>query len=114
MNKGMMMMLKALGLEIAPEHLAMLQALIPQLPAKINEVVQGINAALANFDARLRALELEAKAYRIELSNELAAIREVLNGNPARISDAPGPAEPASRRSRKPASGGTTGNGGSN
>ena len=116
MNKGMMMMLKALGLEIAPEHLAMLQALIPQLPAKINEVVQGINAALANFDARLRALEIAVKAisevYNVSTEGHmvrLAAIEEVLkNGNTSGVSDT---ARPASGRRSGRASAGNGGTG---
>ena len=128
MNKGMQMMLKALGLEITSEHIAMLQALIPQLPAKINEVAQAINAALANFDSRLRVIEARLDAIGHEQSLNFHAVdevicstlrvtkeyhemlkqyqeetkqyQEVLNalGNTARISDTPGPGAGAGRR----------------
>jgi hypothetical protein len=56
--KGLAMMLKALGIEIPEEQLVMIQAMLPQLPAKLNEASQAINAALLNFDARLKAIEM--------------------------------------------------------
>jgi len=112
------MMLKALGLEITPEHIAMLQALIPQLPAKINEAAQAINAALANFDARLRAIEAQLDALGREqfLSSQKmqTVYQEVLNafGNTARISDTSGPGTGTGRRgSRARTANGGDGNG---
>jgi hypothetical protein len=49
--------LKALGIKIAPEQISMIEAVIPQLPAKAVEVVGVVNRALVNFDQRLAALE---------------------------------------------------------
>lgn len=41
--KGALMMLKALGVEITPEQAAMIEALIPQLPARVNQAIGIIN-----------------------------------------------------------------------
>jgi hypothetical protein len=93
MNKGMQFLFKSFGIEITPEKLAMLQALIPQLPAKFNEAAQAINGALANFDARLRALEagqLEHSKFLNDIWTDLQTcarrqleFQEVLNGRSA-------------------------------
>lgn len=72
--KGVIMLLKSFGLEITDQQIAELNAVLPQLPAKINEVVHIINTSLQNFDQRLRAIELQQ-----------AVILEVLNH--ARTSD---------------------------
>jgi DNA repair exonuclease SbcCD nuclease subunit len=53
MNLGMI--LKMLGVKVAPEQLAQLEAIIPQIPAKISEVIAYLNGAIKNFDDRLRA-----------------------------------------------------------
>jgi hypothetical protein len=104
--KGIAMMLKALGVEITPEQIAMLQALIPQLPAKVNEAFSTINAALANFDARLRALETRQDEVWVMLQaiRSIAAqtqdnlVEVFKNGNSSGVSDAPGRASGAGRR----------------
>lgn len=77
--KGILMMLKALGLDIPPEQIAMLQVLIPQLPAKINEASAAINGALQNFDSRLRVLE----------AGQAKILEELKYGNTGRILDTP-------------------------
>ena len=59
MNRGMQILLKSLGLEVTPETLAMLSALLPQIPAKINEVITHVNATLQNFDQRLKTIEVQ-------------------------------------------------------
>lgn len=122
MNKGMQFLFKSLGIEISPETMAMLAALIPQLPAKINEAAQAINGALANFDARLRALEARAIAHEAGLdaifaavldnrdnsacfAERLKTIQEVLDGHTSRISNASGSSGAGRRSSR--ANGGT-------
>jgi hypothetical protein len=55
--KGILMLLKALGVELTEEQATMIQELIPQLPEKVNEVVQMINGCMKNFDERLRSIE---------------------------------------------------------
>jgi hypothetical protein len=77
MNKGMQFLFKSLGIEITPETMAMLAALLPQLPAKINEVVQAVNAALTNFDMRLRAIEACLDAIGHEQARINAELQEV-------------------------------------
>lgn len=55
MNLGLL--LKMLGVKVTPEQIAAIEAIIPQIPGKIQQTINVINAALQNFDARLRALE---------------------------------------------------------
>jgi hypothetical protein len=66
---GVQMMLKAILPDLTPEQLAMVMNLIPQLPAKINEVITGVNKAIANFDQRLINLEMENQKLRVAIEN---------------------------------------------
>lgn len=81
MNKGLIMMLKALGVEITPEQIAMIQAIIPQIPGKINEAAEIINRTLQNFDARLRAIETELKEIRKGTAYEYTGGSDTRPGN---------------------------------
>ena len=49
--------LKMLGVKVSPEIVAQLQALIPQIPAKANELISANMAALKSFDERLTKIE---------------------------------------------------------
>lgn len=55
MNLGTVV--KMLGIKVPPETVAQIEAIIPQLPARANQVIQVVNSSLQNFDERLRALE---------------------------------------------------------
>lgn len=55
MNLGTV--LKMLGVEISPTVLGQIEALIPQIPAKANELIAANMAAIKQFDDRLRAIE---------------------------------------------------------
>lgn len=46
-----------LGVKIAPEQVAMIEAIIPQIPSHVQGAVALINGAVKNFDQRLQALE---------------------------------------------------------
>ena len=79
MNFGLIA--KMLGLKLTPEQIAQVDAIVPQIPGKLQECVALINT----FDARLKAL-----------SDGQAKILEVLNGrnngggsNPGERSSAP-------------------------
>jgi hypothetical protein len=61
---GLAMMVKAFGIKITDENLRMIEALIPQIPGKVNEFVTVFNAALE--DNKKRMTEIEAKLERIE------------------------------------------------
>jgi len=54
---GLAMMLKAFGITITDQNLRMIEALIPQIPGKINEFVTAFNAALEDNKSRLTAIE---------------------------------------------------------
>jgi len=56
--------LKMLGVKIPPDKMAAIEAFIPQIPVKGQQVIDGVNFALKNFDERLRALEVEARWQR--------------------------------------------------
>jgi hypothetical protein len=56
--------LKMLGVKIPPDKMAALEAFIPQIPMKGQQVIDGVNFALKNFDERLKALEVEARWQR--------------------------------------------------
>ena len=67
MNLGII--LKMLGVKFAPEHVARIEEMIPQVPAKVNQAIAVMNGALRNFDDRLKAIE-----------NKQIEILEVLRG----------------------------------
>lgn len=69
MEKGILILLKALGIEITPEQVAMVQSIIPQIPSKINQVITTVNNMVENSDARLRANEEEVKKLRLAVEN---------------------------------------------
>jgi predicted PurR-regulated permease PerM len=51
--KGVLMMLKAFGVEITPQQAAMLQGLIPQIPGMVNQLINTVNS----WDARIKRIE---------------------------------------------------------
>lgn len=56
--------LKMLGIKLAPETAAQIQAMIPQIPGKVNELIKANAAAIKNFDERLS--RIEAALERLE------------------------------------------------
>jgi hypothetical protein len=65
--KGVLMLLKSIGVEITPEQIALLQQYIPQIPALCNGAAQAINNSIKMFDERLKAIETEQHAQRLLL-----------------------------------------------
>lgn len=74
MNLGAL--LKMLGIKVPPEVVKQIEAMIPQLPGKVQETIVLINAAVQNFDGRLRQIELVQKGH----SSLLVSILEELHG----------------------------------
>ena len=66
MANALSIVLKSFGVTVTPEQVKAVEDLIPQLPAKVNEIVGIFNSALQNFDARLQAVE----AQLVELRGE--------------------------------------------
>lgn len=58
MATGIGMMLKAFGVNISEEHIKMVEREVPLLPSRIQEASQAIASALANFDHRIKELEV--------------------------------------------------------
>ena len=69
MNLGLL--LKMLGVKVTPEQIAAIEAIIPQIPGKIQQTINVINAALQNFDERLQILEDRQLKHRDWLENRL-------------------------------------------
>lgn len=61
------LLLKALGVKITREQVAAIEAMIPQIPGKIQEVIGIINNSLQNFDSRLKILEQQIELLRVEV-----------------------------------------------
>jgi hypothetical protein len=81
MNLGLL--LKMLGVKIAPEQIAQIEALLPQLPGKLQEIIGVVNSSLQNVDHRLRAIEAQIMLLNtaITAQNEfLIKLVEVQNG----------------------------------
>ena len=68
--------LKSFGVKITSEQVAAIEALIPQIPGKIQQTIEVINAALANFDQRLKALEQDQNDTMDYLCREFARVLE--------------------------------------
>ena len=57
--RGLALAIKALGINLKPEHIKAVEDIVPQLPAKLNQAGTVINSALQNFDERLKKLEAQ-------------------------------------------------------
>lgn len=67
MNKALLLLLKSLGIEITPEQISMVEALIPKIPKLLNDAVNTVNSAIRNFDERLKAIEQRQKSIEEQL-----------------------------------------------
>jgi hypothetical protein len=75
---GLLMALKAFGVNVSEEHVKAVEHLIPQIPTIVSETVVSIHAAKEDFDKRLQKLELQSDSI-IELFQEHnRLLREVL------------------------------------
>ena len=59
--------LKMLGVKVSPETVAQLQVLIPQIPTKVNELINANMAAIKSFDSRLQKIENAVIERRVEV-----------------------------------------------
>ena len=71
------MVLKSLGIEITDEHRKQIEALIPQVPARAVQVIQSVNAAVAQMNANTAAIEA-ARNDIAELRNDFATMVSML------------------------------------
>lgn len=87
---GLEMMCKAFGVKITPEQAQMIEQLIPQIPAKLNEAGHAINASIQNFDLRLRALEENQRLTTEMLTRVMEAVNARRATGSKRIGDPTG------------------------
>jgi len=66
---GLAIMLKAFGINVSEEHIKNLEVIIPQIPAKLQEAANAINAAIARNEIALE-----------DMRRELSELKEVING----------------------------------
>jgi hypothetical protein len=79
--KGLLMMLKAMGIDDGT--IAQLQTFLPQVPTVAKNAIDTLNKALADFDGRLRELESSQEHIQSQLTQiyeHNSNILEVLNG----------------------------------
>lgn len=69
MGKGLAMMLKALGVEITPEQAKMIEELIPQIPARLKQAYEFMNAFVKRADERFTAMEQSQQMMLQEIRN---------------------------------------------
>lgn len=79
MPKGLLMMLKAFGVNITPAQAEEIEKLIPQIPTKANQLIEFNVKWIQNFDNRLVAIEKRLE----DLSNGNGSNSN--NTGPARI-----------------------------
>jgi len=75
---------KMLGVNISPEDIAKVEAIIPQIPGRAVEVINTVNAAVVNYHERMVTLE---KAHQ-QMGEKLDRILEVISNDAKRT---PGP-----------------------
>jgi len=67
---------KMLGVKVPPATVAQIEALIPQIPTKANELIAANMAAIKNFDDRLQVLEGLAEQHRLTLQMILEEVQK--------------------------------------
>lgn len=75
---GLAMMLKALGIKITPETLAQIEALLPQIPAKVNQLIEWNRTALIKFSTSLESIVSNSKESNERLQRMELDMRERL------------------------------------
>jgi hypothetical protein len=57
LDKLIPVLLKSLGATVAPEHIKALENIIPQIPAKANQLLHYVNNKVSDFESRIEANE---------------------------------------------------------
>jgi len=79
---GIQMALKAFGIQIPEESIRQIEHLLPQLPAKAQELIIFANTKAQDLDIRLRALEdafLDMKQLQLEILSEIKVLKNESN-----------------------------------
>jgi hypothetical protein len=76
---GVTTLLKSLGVNVTDEHIKQLEILLPQLPAKAQEVIKFNVEKWQQMDARLAQLEHRATNAESEHAELLEKMEEILN-----------------------------------
>jgi hypothetical protein len=69
--------LKMLGLKVPEETAKQIEAIIPQIPARVTQAVEIINETIRKADERLSALEEQQKVLREEMLRLLSVMQAV-------------------------------------
>jgi len=76
--KGLLMLLKTFG--ISDADIQKLQVFIPQVPKVAQDTIAALNAALREFDTRLKAIEAQQEEMKTQLTVILEEIHGLRNG----------------------------------
>ena len=74
------LILKMLGVKVAPETVAQIEAVLPQLPSKIQGVIALVNAAVQNFDERIKDIEFNQRSAYEEMQRRDRILTDWLEG----------------------------------
>lgn len=72
-------LLKAFGINVPPETVAQIEALIPQIPSHLQQATRVINSTIQNFDKRLAAIE--TRLDRMETLLDAGRNRAIITDN---------------------------------
>lgn len=75
---GLGMILKSLGVKVTEENVHQIEHIIPQVPAKIQEVIAFLNERTSTFEARINSLEALTHAVRLQIEGLRKEQREQL------------------------------------
>lgn len=77
---GLQLLLKSFGMTVTDEHIAAVEKLIPELPAKVMGAFQKVDQVLAHFDIRIGALEQKMDLLIESNSVLIDALKEEKHG----------------------------------
>jgi len=86
---GIGMMLKAFGVNFTDEHIKAVEALIPELPAKVASAFKTVDSTLENFDCRLKTIESTLEAItqnqREIIQNQCSLLTTAITDTPKKV-----------------------------
>lgn len=77
MGKGLLLVLRSIGVNITDEDAKMIEGIIPRIPSMIQQLWGAVDSNMKNFDNRLQILE----KGKDELKATIEALREEIAKN---------------------------------
>lgn len=67
MNKGLVLLLRAIGVNITDDDAKMIEGMIPKIPGMVQNIYTVIQQNMANIDTRMKALESVVQSLKEEI-----------------------------------------------